>query len=143
MNTQERDQLTRFLQQLNQAQVAHKDSEAEALIRESCIRQADAAYLLIQRAMLLENAVQDSQAQIARLQWELDQARSGNHGASFLDANTWGHSASASQQRLCKHRFSPPHRYPLLRPLLRPSPLQRPAPGVRECWATWQARPPV
>jgi hypothetical protein len=93
MNTQERDQLTRFLQQLNQAQVAHKDSEAEALIRESCIRQADAAYLLIQRAMLLENAVQDSQAQIARLQWELDQARSGNQSASFLGTNTWGNSA--------------------------------------------------
>ena len=93
MNTQERDQLTRFLKQLNQAQVAHKDSEVEAMIRESCIRQADAMYPLIQRVLLLENAVQGSQAQIARLQGELDQARSGNQGTSFLDANTWGHSA--------------------------------------------------
>jgi hypothetical protein len=37
--------------------------------------------------------VQDSQAQIARLQGELDQARSGNQSASFLGTNTWGNSA--------------------------------------------------
>lgn len=93
MNTQEREQLTHFLQQLTQAQAAQKDGEADALIREACLRQPDAAYLLVQRAMLLDHAVQDAQAQVTRLQDELTQARAGNSGGGFLDANAWGNSA--------------------------------------------------
>lgn len=96
MNTPEREQLSRFLQQLTQAQAMQKDGEADALIREACLRQPDAAYLLVQRAMLLDRAVQDSQAQIARLQEALDQlrnqARSAANGGSFIDANAWGNS---------------------------------------------------
>jgi len=94
MNTQEREQLTQFLQQLTQAQNAQKDGEADALIREACLRQPDAAYLLVQRSMLLDHAVQDARTQIARLQTELEQARSGNAGGNFLDANAWGNSAA-------------------------------------------------
>jgi hypothetical protein len=93
MNNQEREQLTHFLQQLTQAQAAQKDGEADALIREACLRQPDAAYLLVQRAMLLDHAVQDAQAQVSRLQDELSQARAGNNGGGFLDANAWGNSA--------------------------------------------------
>ena len=93
MNTQEREQLTRFLQQLTQAQLAQKDSDADRMIREACLGQPDAAYLLVQRAMLLDQAVQDSQAKISRLQDELNQARSGNSSGTFLDANAWGNSA--------------------------------------------------
>ena len=80
MNTQEREQLIQFLQQLTQAQTAQKDVEADTLIREACIRQTDAAYLLVQRAMLLDQALQNSQAQIARLQEALDQARNETRG---------------------------------------------------------------
>jgi uncharacterized protein len=94
MNTQEREQLTQFLQQLTQAQTAQKDGEADALIRDACLRQPDAAYLLVQRSMLLDHAVQDARTQIARLQADLAQARSGNAGGSFLDANAWGNSAA-------------------------------------------------
>jgi hypothetical protein len=93
MNTQEREQLTRFLQQLTQAQLAQKDSDADRMIREACLGQPDAAYLLVQRAMLLDQTVQDSQAKISRLQDELNQARSGNSSGTFLDANAWGNSA--------------------------------------------------
>jgi len=94
MNTQEREQLTRFLQQLTSAPAIQKDGEADALIREACARQPDAAYLLVQRALLLEHAVQDAQAQIARLQGELEQSRAGNGGGGFLDPNAWGNSAA-------------------------------------------------
>ena len=93
MNTQEREQLSRFLQQLTSAQAIQKDGEADALIREACSRQPDAAYLLVQRAMLLDHAVQDAQAQVTRLQNELEQSRAGNGGGAFLDPNTWGNSA--------------------------------------------------
>lgn len=96
MNTDEREQLSRFLQQLTQAQAIQKDGEADALIREACLRQPDAAYLLVQRAMLLDSAVADSQAQIARLQEALEQlqnqGRSATNGGGFIDANAWGNS---------------------------------------------------
>lgn len=88
MNTQEREQLNQFLQQLTQAQGVQKDGEADALIREACLRQPDAAYLLVQRAMLLDHALHDAQAQIAQLQ----SAARGGDGGGFLDANAWGNS---------------------------------------------------
>lgn len=97
MISQEREQLTRFLQQLMQAQAVQKDGEADTLINKACLQQADAAYLLVQRAMLLDHALQDSRAQLASLHEEIEQLREqvrvGNSGSSFLDPNAWGNSA--------------------------------------------------
>lgn len=96
MNTQERDELARFLQQLTQAQITQKDSEAESLIRDACSRQPDAAYLLVQRSLILDQALQNAQAQTSRLQGELDhmrsQTRAGSGSGGFLDPNAWGNS---------------------------------------------------
>lgn len=89
MNIQEREQLTRFLQELALARANAKDSEAENLIREACGRQPDAYYLLVQRCLLLDQAVQHSQAENARLQSELENACG---GSNFLNANAWGNS---------------------------------------------------
>jgi hypothetical protein len=94
MNLQERAQLTLFLQQLTQAQAGQKDTEAEALIRDAGLRQPDAAYLLVQRAMQLEQALQIVQAQAARLQAEVEQMRPGAR-SGFLDpGNSWGRPAA-------------------------------------------------
>nr|WP_315430867.1 DUF2076 domain-containing protein [uncultured Albidiferax sp.] len=92
MNTQERDQLNTFLQQLGQARAAVKDSEAQTLIDNALARQPDAAYLLVQRCLLQDGALQAAQAQISSLQTELQQARQGSAagGAGFLDSNAWG-----------------------------------------------------
>ena len=87
MNTQEREQLTTFLQQLGQARAAAKDAEAQTLIDTALARQPDAAYLLVQRCLLQDNALQAAQVQIASLQAELQQAKP---AANFLDANGWG-----------------------------------------------------
>ena len=99
MNRDEREQLVRFLEQLTQAQAVRKDDEADALICSACARQADAAYLLVQRAMLLEQAVQSSKGEIDRLQSELAQARNPSTAAhanrGFIDANSWGNSPTA------------------------------------------------
>ena len=90
MTPQERELLSAFLQQMTQAQAGQKDAEADALIREASVRQPDAAYLLVQRAMGLDYARQAAQAQVAKLQAELDQLRSGAR-SSFLDtSNAWG-----------------------------------------------------
>jgi hypothetical protein len=95
MTPQEREPLTAFLQQMTQAQAGQKDPEADALIREASSRQPDAAYLLVQRAMGLDYALQAALAQTAKLQAELDQLRSGTR-SSFLDnANAWGRAMPA------------------------------------------------
>jgi hypothetical protein len=87
MNTQERLQLTAFLQQLSEASAAPQDDEADALIRAACARQPQATYLLVQRAMLLEQAVAKAQNEITDLRDQLAQAR---HRSPAVDANAWG-----------------------------------------------------
>lgn len=99
MNVQEREQLSAFLQQLSQARVAAKDGEADTLIKEACARQPDASYLLVQRALLLDQAWQAAQAQIGQLQAELAQARQAAPAGAggFLGGNAWGNSAPAGR----------------------------------------------
>jgi len=87
VNDQEREKLTRFLQQLAQAQAGAKDLEAARLIEEACRRQPDANYLLVQRNLLLEQALENAQAEIARLRSEQSAAPA---GGGFFDSNAWG-----------------------------------------------------
>ncbi|HEY0337757.1 MAG TPA: DUF2076 family protein, partial [Burkholderiales bacterium] len=61
MTLQERELLERFLQQMAAARPEQKDGEAEALIKEAVSRQPDAVYLLVQRAIQLEQALQATQ----------------------------------------------------------------------------------
>lgn len=82
MNAQEHAQLNSFLQQLTQAQASQKDPEAETLIREACNRQPDASYLLVQRALLLDQALQDTKDQIGKLQAEISSLRNQSPAAS-------------------------------------------------------------
>lgn len=95
MNTQEKQILENFLTQLVQARVAAKDPQAEALIGDAIAKQPDAAYLLVQRALLLDQALASAKAHIASLENELQALRaSGSTG--FLDsANAWGNSAAS------------------------------------------------
>ena len=97
MTLQEKELLTRFLQQLSGAQAGQKDPEAEALIRETAARQPDAAYLLVQRTIQLEQLLAASQAEVQKLQTQ-SQPAAGASGSSFLgDPHAWGRSAGASQ----------------------------------------------
>ena len=92
MNPQEKVQLEQFLQQLNSTQAGAKDSDANALIAESIKQQPDASYLLVQRAMGLEMALQVAQKQMAEMQAQIDQANQANKPSSgFLSGiNSWG-----------------------------------------------------
>lgn len=93
MNTQEREQLTAFLSALTAAQAIHKDSEADALIRQAVERQPDASYLLVQKAFLQEQALGTSQRRIEQLQSELDALRSSQSRPAFVDTGSWGNSS--------------------------------------------------
>ncbi len=90
MTPQESQTLQDFLDQLMQARGVAKDPQAEALIIRAIAQQPDAAYLLVQRAMLLEQALNQSKAQISQLQHDLQTARTST-ATSFLDSNnSWG-----------------------------------------------------
>jgi hypothetical protein len=100
MNPQEKAQLEQFLQQLNSTQAGVKDSDANALITESVKKQPDASYLLVQRAMGLEMALQVAQKQMAEMQAQIDQANQANQSnkpsSGFLSGiNSWGRAAPA------------------------------------------------
>jgi hypothetical protein len=91
MNPQEKAQLEQFLQQLNSTQAGAKDSDANALIAESVKQQPDAAYLLVQRAMGLEMALQVAQKQMADMQAQINQT---SKPSGFLSGiNSWGRAA--------------------------------------------------
>jgi len=91
MSPQDSQMLHDFLSQLIQARGIQKDPEADALIQRAVAQQPDAAYLLVQRALLLEQALNNAKDRIASLE---NQVRSGQQGddGKFLDANSWGNS---------------------------------------------------
>jgi uncharacterized protein len=96
MNPQEKVQLKQFLDQLNSTQAGPKDSDADAMIAESAKRQPDAAYLLVQRAIGLEMALQIAQKQMAEMQTKIDQS---NKPSGFLsDINSWGRAEPVASQ---------------------------------------------
>ncbi len=96
MNPQEKFQLEQFLEQLNSTQAGPKDSDANAMIADSAKRQPDAAYLLVQRAMGLEMALQVAQKQMTEMQTKIDQS---NKPSGFLSGmNSWGRAEPAATQ---------------------------------------------
>ncbi|WP_446810663.1 DUF2076 domain-containing protein [Methylomonas sp. 2BW1-5-20] len=95
MNPQERNQLSQFLSQLNEVRLPSKDTEAEALIRDAVAKQPDAAYLLVQRALLQDQALNAAKAQIADLQSQLQNGAGAQRGG-FLGNDPWAQPASNS-----------------------------------------------
>jgi hypothetical protein len=82
-----------FLAQLIQARGIQKDPEADALIQRAVAQQPDAAYLLVQRSLLMEQALNNAKDQISQLENQVRSAQQGDR--RFLDANAWGNSGSA------------------------------------------------
>src|SRR4051812_26240901 len=78
MTPQENELLQKFLAQLAQAHVSAKDPEAQAMIGSAVAQQPDAAYLLVQRALLLERALQQAKSQLSRLHDQKDGANGGS-----------------------------------------------------------------
>ncbi len=89
MNANEREQLTHLLNQLREAKVGERDAEADRLIRDAVAANADSSYLLVQRALLLEQALTNAKGQIAQLQREVTQRQSPNQGGFLGRNNPW------------------------------------------------------
>jgi len=91
MTPQERQILTNFLDRLVQVRDIAKDRDADELIAEAVARQPDAAYLLVQRALLQDQALQAAQAELAELRSRLQETQGAR---SFLNtSHGWGRSA--------------------------------------------------
>jgi uncharacterized protein len=91
MTPQEQQMLDDFLQRLVAVGGVAKDAQADALIRQRLSSQPDALYLLVQRSLLQQQALDGAKAQIAQLQAQLASQQS---GGSFLGpqpgASAWG-----------------------------------------------------
>lgn len=92
MSPQDSQLLQDFLNQLVQARGVPKDPEADAMISRATAQQPDAAYLLVQRALLQQQALNNAKAEIAALQNQL--RVSPQTTPAFLDPNTWGNSGT-------------------------------------------------
>ena len=68
MTPDERNMLQQFIGDLNQSRGATKDPEADGMIRQALQANPDAAYLLVQHAILADQALHAAQAQIEQLQ---------------------------------------------------------------------------
>ena len=128
MSPQELQALENFLAQLTQARAGAKDPQAEARILDAAARQPDAAYLLVQRAMLLDQALASAQTQIVTLQNQLQAAQAGR-SASFMDsANNWGSHANSAAPN---PGFAPQQAAPMQMPPQAQPAQQAPAQPVR------------
>lgn len=89
MTPQEQQLLDDFLLRLAAANGVAKDPQADALIHQRLAGQPDALYLLVQRSLLQQHALDSAKAQIAQLQAQVA-AQQG--GASFLGGqpSAWG-----------------------------------------------------
>jgi hypothetical protein len=78
MTPDERYMLEQFIGDLNQSRGTTKDPEADAMIHQALQANPDAAYLLVQHAILADQALHAAQAQIEQMQAQLGPAPSGS-----------------------------------------------------------------
>lgn len=135
MSPQETQALQDFLQQLTQVQGISKDAQADAMIQAAVARQPDAAYLLVQRALLMEQALNATKAQVAALQNQVQSlqanASGGARSSGFLDGNAWGNAPAAAPARAqpAAPAYTPAPAQPYAAPSYQAAPAAAPSSG--------------
>ncbi|MDD1651347.1 MAG: DUF2076 domain-containing protein, partial [Methylococcaceae bacterium] len=96
MTHEEQRLLTIFLDELGKVRDVAKDPAAEALIKAAGTAQPDAMYLLVQRCLLQDQALNAARSRIEDLQQQLEREKSQPPGAAggFLGDNPWGRPAA-------------------------------------------------
>jgi hypothetical protein len=100
MTPDERILLSNFLRDLAQARASGKDAEAEGMIKEAFAANPDAAYLIVQHAILSDQALQTAQARIAQLE--------GGQNSSFLGGRPQTTAVPPSQPYAPQPAYEPP-----------------------------------
>jgi hypothetical protein len=88
MTPDERQLLTRFLQDLSQARAGQKDQEAASLIAQAVNTNPDAPYLLVQHTVMADQALHAAQARIAELEAQQRNPGQGQSQGSFFGGGT-------------------------------------------------------
>jgi len=95
MTPDERDLLQRFLQDLTQTRPTSKDLDADAMISQALRSSPDAAYVLVQHAILSDQALHAAQEQIAQLQGQQRGAPALAPAGGFLGGRSpWAQAAA-------------------------------------------------
>jgi hypothetical protein len=94
MTPDERALLQRFLQDLVQTRGVAKDPEADSMIRDALRASPDAPYVLVQHAILSDQALHAAQDQIAGLQEQLQSAGSGPPARFSAGPSPWAQAAA-------------------------------------------------
>jgi hypothetical protein len=105
MTPDERTLLSTFLNDLAQARASGKDAEADGMIRQAFAANPDAAYLIVQHAILSDQALHAAQARIADLE-------AGRGGSSFLGARPQSTSVPPSAPSYSPQPAYPPNASP-------------------------------
>jgi hypothetical protein len=126
MSPEDAQLLQDFLQQLVQAKGVAKDPEAKAMISRAVAQQPDAAYLLVQRALLVQQALNNAKAEISALQSQLRAAP--QTAPDFLDPGTWGNSGTVRPSASQGAPMASPPNQPQY-PQANASSVQAPGPG--------------
>ncbi|AIF48385.1 DUF2076 domain-containing protein [Dyella japonica] len=141
MTPQEQQLIDDFLQRLVAAGSVAKDPQADALIRQRLAAQPDALYLLVQRSLLQQQALDSAKAQIAQLQSQL---ASQQGGGSFLGGQppspAWGATPPPMPQQPMPQQAPPSWRDRLFGSApAQPAPTAAAAPGFLSQAATTAA----
>jgi hypothetical protein len=96
MSPQENQLLQNFLQQLLDVKLQNKDQEVASLIDKAAQQQPDAVYLLVQRALIQDQAMLAAQQKITQLEEDLSRAKPAATESFFGNSGAWGNSASTN-----------------------------------------------
>src|ERR1700709_2339449 len=87
MNADERSLLQQFLGDLVATRGAIKDQEADRMINDALRRNPDAPYVLVQHAVMSDQALHAAQAQVAQLQDQLRQVAPQQQSSSYVPSS--------------------------------------------------------
>ena len=96
MTSDEQRLLDTLLKQLTAIKTAAKDPDAQRLIEEAGRQQPDALYLLVQKTLLQEQAIESLRAQVSSLEQQVAASGSAPVSGGFLERNPWGGASRAS-----------------------------------------------
>ena len=104
MTPDEDNLLRRFLQDLTQTRAGPKDPDADGMIGQALASSPDAAYVLVQHAILSDQALHAAQDQIAGLQAQLRGAPAAPPATFLGGPSPWAQASAAPQDQ---YRQSP------------------------------------
>jgi uncharacterized protein len=107
MTPDERALLQSFLQDLVQTRGANKDAEADSMIRDALRASPDAPYVLVQHAILSDQALHAAQDQIAYLQEQLHGTGSAPPARFLGGPSPWAQAAAPQAQPQPQPQWQP------------------------------------